>query len=136
MYCVGASFAASISSRMVTAASTSLPFMHMFSRPTNAWTGLECFLRFFLRGGSAAIASVAAAATAAAGRAAAASASGASGAVARGSPALSSALAYFDAYRTGRLWADLIQAQRDYFGAHTFERTDRPGSFHRQWSSS
>jgi 6-phosphogluconate dehydrogenase len=50
-------------------------------------------------------------------------------------PALSSALAYFDAYRSGRLWADLLQAQRDYFGAHTFERVDRPGSFHRQWSS-
>lgn len=48
-------------------------------------------------------------------------------------PCLSSALAYFDAYRHGRLWADLIQAQRDYFGAHTFERTDRPGSFHFDW---
>ena len=50
-------------------------------------------------------------------------------------PALSSALSYYDAYRTGRLWADMIQAQRDYFGAHTFERVDRPGSFHRGWTA-
>jgi 6-phosphogluconate dehydrogenase len=49
-------------------------------------------------------------------------------------PALSSALSYYDAYRSGRLWADLIQAQRDYFGAHTFERTDREGWFHREWA--
>jgi len=49
-------------------------------------------------------------------------------------PALTSALSYFDAYRSGRLWADMIQAQRDYFGAHTFERTDREGWFHREWS--
>lgn len=49
-------------------------------------------------------------------------------------PALTSALSYYDAYRSGRLWADLIQAQRDYFGAHTFERTDREGWFHREWS--
>lgn len=49
-------------------------------------------------------------------------------------PALVSALSYYDAYRSGRLWADLIQAQRDYFGAHTFERTDREGWFHREWS--
>ena len=49
-------------------------------------------------------------------------------------PALASALSYYDAYRCGRLPADLIQAQRDYFGAHTFERVDRPGTFHVDWS--
>jgi 6-phosphogluconate dehydrogenase len=49
-------------------------------------------------------------------------------------PAFSSAITYFDAYRSERLWANLIQAQRDYFGAHTYERTDRPGSFHSEWS--
>ncbi len=49
-------------------------------------------------------------------------------------PALSSALSYYDAYRTGRVWADMIQAQRDYFGAHTFERVDKPGAFHRGWA--
>ncbi len=49
-------------------------------------------------------------------------------------PALSSALAYFDGYRTGRLWADMIQAQRDYFGAHTFERFDKPGWHHVEWT--
>ncbi len=50
-------------------------------------------------------------------------------------PSLSSALAYFDAYRTGRLPADLIQAQRDFFGAHGFERTDRDGGgFHGPWA--
>ena len=48
-------------------------------------------------------------------------------------PALGSALAYFDTYRRARLPANLIQAQRDYFGAHGFERTDRPGSFHGRW---
>jgi 6-phosphogluconate dehydrogenase len=50
-------------------------------------------------------------------------------------PALSSALAYLDAYRTGRLWADVIQAQRDFFGAHGFERIDRPGKFHDDWGA-
>ena len=50
-------------------------------------------------------------------------------------PALASALAYFDSYRRERLWADMTQAQRDYFGAHTFERTDRPGSFHFDWTA-
>ena len=49
-------------------------------------------------------------------------------------PALASALSYFDSYRSGRLWADLIQAQRDYFGAHSFERVDQPGTFHVDWS--
>lgn len=49
-------------------------------------------------------------------------------------PALSGSLAYFDAYRRGRLPANLTQAQRDFFGAHTFERTDMEGTFHAQWS--
>jgi len=49
-------------------------------------------------------------------------------------PAFSSAIAYYDAYRSERLWANLIQAQRDYFGAHTYERVDRPGSFHTEWT--
>ncbi|MEA3407282.1 MAG: NADP-dependent phosphogluconate dehydrogenase [Chloroflexota bacterium] len=48
-------------------------------------------------------------------------------------PAFSSALAYFDAYRTARLPANLTQAQRDYFGAHTYRRLDREGSFHTEW---
>ncbi|MFH1000560.1 MAG: decarboxylating NADP(+)-dependent phosphogluconate dehydrogenase [Bacteroidota bacterium] len=51
-------------------------------------------------------------------------------------PAISSALAYFDGYRTGRLPANLLQAQRDYFGAHTYERIDRPRGefFHTNWT--
>ncbi len=49
-------------------------------------------------------------------------------------PAFSSALNYFDGYRRGRLPANLIQAQRDYFGAHTYERTDKPGTFHTEWT--
>jgi 6-phosphogluconate dehydrogenase len=51
-------------------------------------------------------------------------------------PAFSSALAYFDGYRTERLPANLLQAQRDYFGAHTYERTDRPRGefFHTDWT--
>lgn len=49
-------------------------------------------------------------------------------------PAFSSALAYFDAYRSARLPANLTQAQRDYFGAHTYRRVDREGSFHTQWN--
>jgi len=48
-------------------------------------------------------------------------------------PGLSSALAYFDGYRSARSSANMIQAQRDFFGAHTYERTDRPGFFHTQW---
>jgi 6-phosphogluconate dehydrogenase len=48
-------------------------------------------------------------------------------------PAMSASLAYFDAYRTGRLPANLIQAQRDYFGAHTYERIDKEGVFHTEW---
>lgn len=47
----------------------------------------------------------------------------------------SSALSYYDAYRSGRLPANLIQAQRDYFGAHTFERIDKEGKFHYDWIS-
>ena len=56
-------------------------------------------------------------------------------AVANGVPCLafSSALAYFDAYRTARLPANLTQAQRDYFGAHTYRRIDKEGSFHTEW---
>lgn len=49
-------------------------------------------------------------------------------------PALSGSLAYYDSYRRRRLPANLTQAQRDFFGAHTYERTDRPGSFHTQWN--
>ena len=48
-------------------------------------------------------------------------------------PAFSSAITYFDAYRNERLWANMIQAQRDYFGAHTYQRVDREGSFHTEW---
>jgi len=48
-------------------------------------------------------------------------------------PATSASLAYFDAYRAVRLPANLIQAQRDYFGAHTFERIDKEGTFHANW---
>ncbi|MEJ6785667.1 NADP-dependent phosphogluconate dehydrogenase [Aminobacter sp. Piv2-1] len=48
-------------------------------------------------------------------------------------PALSSALAYFDGYRQGRGTSDLIQAQRDFFGAHGFERIDAPGAHHGPW---
>jgi len=48
-------------------------------------------------------------------------------------PGFSSALSYYDSYRTERLPANLLQAQRDYFGAHTFQRVDKEGSFHFQW---
>jgi 6-phosphogluconate dehydrogenase len=48
-------------------------------------------------------------------------------------PAFCSALAYYDGYRRERLPANLIQAQRDLFGAHTYERVDRAGVFHSQW---
>jgi len=49
---------------------------------------------------------------------------------------MSSALSYFDGFRTGRLPANLIQAQRDYFGAHMYERVDRPRGefFHTDWT--
>ncbi len=51
-------------------------------------------------------------------------------------PAFSSALAYYDGYRTERLPANLLQAQRDYFGAHTYERIDKPRGefFHTDWT--
>lgn len=48
-------------------------------------------------------------------------------------PGFSSALSYYDGYRRGTLSANLIQAQRDYFGAHTYQRIDRPGIFHTEW---
>ena len=48
-------------------------------------------------------------------------------------PAFSSALSYFDSYRRETLPANMIQAQRDYFGAHTYRRLDKPGVFHTQW---
>ena len=47
--------------------------------------------------------------------------------------ATTAALGYYDSLRRVRLPAHLIQAQRDYFGAHTYERVDRPGSFHTDW---
>ncbi len=51
-------------------------------------------------------------------------------------PAMSSALAFYDGYRCGRLPANLLQAQRDYFGAHTYERVDKPRGefFHTNWT--
>ena len=48
-------------------------------------------------------------------------------------PALSAAINYYDSYRAAVLPANLLQAQRDYFGAHTYERVDRPGHFHYTW---
>ena len=52
-----------------------------------------------------------------------------------GTPAFSASLAYYDSYRRERLPGNLIQAQRDYFGAHTYERNDQPGTFiHTEWS--
>ncbi|MEX0867929.1 MAG: decarboxylating NADP(+)-dependent phosphogluconate dehydrogenase [Pirellulales bacterium] len=48
-------------------------------------------------------------------------------------PAFSTALAYYDGYRTARLPANLLQAQRDYFGAHTYNRVDKKGVFHTDW---
>ena len=50
-------------------------------------------------------------------------------------PAFSASLDYFDSYRRDRLPQNLTQAQRDYFGAHTYERTDKPGTFHTEWQS-
>lgn len=49
-------------------------------------------------------------------------------------PGLASSLSYFDSMRRSRCPANMIQAQRDYFGAHTFKRTDKDGSFHATWS--
>src|SRR5207237_7976598 len=51
-------------------------------------------------------------------------------------PAFSASLAYFDSYRSARLPANLLQAQRDFFGAHTYERVDKPGVFHTEWIES
>jgi 6-phosphogluconate dehydrogenase len=48
-------------------------------------------------------------------------------------PGFSAALAYYDSYRTETLPANLIQAQRDYFGAHTYQRVDKEGTFHTEW---
>ena len=48
-------------------------------------------------------------------------------------PGLSAALAYYDSYRTASLPANLLQAQRDYFGAHTYKRIDKEGDFHTEW---
>ena len=48
-------------------------------------------------------------------------------------PTLSAAIAYYDSYRAAVLPANLIQAQRDYFGAHTYKRTDKDGVFHTEW---
>jgi 6-phosphogluconate dehydrogenase len=48
-------------------------------------------------------------------------------------PAFSASLGYFDSYRSPRLSANLLQAQRDFFGAHTYERVDKPGVFHTEW---
>ena len=53
-------------------------------------------------------------------------------------PCLSSALAYFDGYRTANLPANLLQAQRDYFGAHTYQRLDKDSDefYHTNWTGS
>ncbi|RPH97195.1 MAG: NADP-dependent phosphogluconate dehydrogenase, partial [Calditrichaeota bacterium] len=50
-------------------------------------------------------------------------------------PAMSASLAYFEALRRDVLPANLIQAQRDFFGAHTYKRKDRDGAFHTAWPS-
>lgn len=50
-------------------------------------------------------------------------------------PAFSASLDYFDSYRRDRLPQNLTQAQRDYFGAHTYERVDKPGFFHTEWTA-
>ena len=52
-------------------------------------------------------------------------------------PVFATALCYYDGYRTERLPANLLQAQRDYFGAHTYERIDRPRGkfFHTNWTA-
>jgi len=49
-------------------------------------------------------------------------------------PGFASSLAYYDGFRRERGPANLLQAQRDFFGAHTYQRVDRPGSFHTRWS--
>ena len=49
-------------------------------------------------------------------------------------PSFSASVAYLDSFASGRLPANLIQGQRDLFGAHTYERLDKPGSFHTKWT--
>ena len=49
-------------------------------------------------------------------------------------PAFMSALSWYDSYRSANLPANLLQAQRDYFGAHTYKRVDREGTFHTHWT--
>ena len=49
-------------------------------------------------------------------------------------PGMCASLAYFDTYRRARLPANLVQSQRELFGAHTYERIDRSGSFHTEWT--
>ena len=51
-------------------------------------------------------------------------------------PAFAASLSYFDSYRQARLPHNLLQAQRDFFGAHTYERVDKPGVFHTEWMQS
>ena len=51
-------------------------------------------------------------------------------------PCFMTALGYFDGYRSAWLPANLIQAQRDYFGAHSYERIDVKGTFHTDWTKS
>ena len=48
-------------------------------------------------------------------------------------PGISNSLVYFDAFSSGRLPLNLIQAQRDFFGSHTYERLDKDGIFHTEW---
>ena len=48
-------------------------------------------------------------------------------------PTLANAITYIDSFRAQQLGANIIQAQRDYFGAHTYKRIDREGSFHHEW---
>jgi 6-phosphogluconate dehydrogenase len=48
-------------------------------------------------------------------------------------PGMASALAYYDSLRAARLPMNLMQAQRDYFGAHTYQRVDKPGIHHTRW---
>ncbi len=51
-------------------------------------------------------------------------------------PAMSASLGYYDQYRRGTLPANLVQAQRDFFGGHTYQRIDREGTFHTLWDDS
>ena len=49
-------------------------------------------------------------------------------------PTMTASLAYYDGYRRERLPANITQAQRDFFGAHTYQRIDREGTFHTDWA--